>query len=136
MTYSAVSPSICTDKVDESREFYTTHFDAEIIFDTGWFVHLRIGSAENAPELAFMAPREENDAPFNGKGLTYNIKVSDPDAEFDRLSAAGIMPLLPIEDHPWGDRGFAVLDPNGIVLYIYTSIEPSEEFRQYFITES
>ncbi len=136
MTYLSVSPSIYTDKVDESREFYTRHFNAEIIFDTGWFVHLRLGSAENAPELAFMAPQEENDAPFNGKGLTYNINVKDPDAELDRLTEAGIIPILPIEDHPWGDRGFAVLDPNGIILYIYKSIEPSEEYRQYFKTSN
>ncbi len=29
-------------------------------------------------------------------------------------------------------RGFAILDPNGIQLYIYSNIEPSEEFKQYY----
>jgi uncharacterized glyoxalase superfamily protein PhnB len=39
---------------------------------------------------------------------------------------------MPLEDHPWGDRGFAVMDPNGIQLYIYTETKPSEEFKQYY----
>ncbi len=40
--------------------------------------------------------------------------------------------IMPLEDHPWGDRGFAIQDPNGITLYIYSDREPSEEFKQYF----
>jgi uncharacterized glyoxalase superfamily protein PhnB len=39
---------------------------------------------------------------------------------------------MPLEDHPWGDRGFAVADPNGITLYIFSEIAPSEEFKQYY----
>ncbi len=39
---------------------------------------------------------------------------------------------MPIEDHPWGDRGFSVLDPNGIALYIYSDREPTGEFKAYF----
>jgi len=31
------------------------------------------------------------------------------------------------------DRGFAILDPNGVTLYIYSDREPAEEFKQYFI---
>jgi len=37
-----------------------------------------------------------------------------------------------IRDSPWGDRGFAVRDPNGISLYLYSEREPDEEFRQYY----
>ncbi len=132
MTYTSISPSIYTEKIDESRKFYTRHLNADIIFDSGWFVHLRLGKGENAPEIAFMSPREETDIPFNGKGLTYNIKVNNADNEYTRITGAGIHPLIPIENHPWGDRGFAVLDPNGIVIYIYHPIEPTDEFRPYF----
>jgi uncharacterized glyoxalase superfamily protein PhnB len=38
---------------------------------------------------------------------------------------------MPLEDHPWGDRGFAILDPNGVVLYIFSPREAAEEFKQY-----
>ncbi|WP_083767138.1 VOC family protein [Geotalea daltonii] len=62
----------------------------------------------------------------------YNFAVPDVDAEYDRLMAAGFQPVMPIDDHPWGDRGFAIKDPNGIMLYLYSDREPSEEFKQYY----
>ena len=49
-----------------------------------------------------------------------------------KLTDAGLPVIMPLEDHPWGDRGFSTMDPNGINLYIYTETEPNEEFRQYF----
>ena len=64
--------------------------------------------------------------------MTYNFSVSDVDAEFQLLTSAGLAPVMPLEDHPWGDRGFAVQDPNGVVLYIYSEREPSPEFKQYY----
>lgn len=39
---------------------------------------------------------------------------------------------MPLDDHPWGDRGFAILDPNGVTLYIYSAREPADEFKQYY----
>lgn len=36
------------------------------------------------------------------------------------LPTAGLTLIMPLEDHPWGDRGFAVQDLNRVVLYIYS----------------
>ena len=41
--------------------------------------------------------------------------------------------VIPLEDHPWGDRGFGIKDPNGITVYIYTVIEPTEDFKKYYL---
>jgi len=79
-----------------------------------------------------MAPQEPQPPACNPAGLMYNFAVDDVDAEHDRLTAAGLSPVTPLEDHPWGDRGFAILDPNGVTLYIYSAREPAEEFKQYF----
>ena len=62
----------------------------------------------------------------------YNFRVNDVDQEYDVLMQSGLVPIMPLEDHPWGDRGFAVQDPNGVTLYIYSDREPSAEFKQYF----
>lgn len=100
-----------------------------LALDCGWYVNLQIG--KETSELQFMAPREPGPPACNPAGLMYNFSVDDVDAEYDRLTAEGLTPVMPLEDHPWGDRGFAVLDPNGITLYIYYEREPSEEFKQY-----
>jgi uncharacterized glyoxalase superfamily protein PhnB len=62
----------------------------------------------------------------------YNFSVSDIDAEYRRITGEGLTPIMPLEDHPWGDRGFAIVDPNGVTLYIFSVREPAEEFKQYF----
>ena len=131
MIADTLSACIVTEKVEESRDFYIKHFGARVTFDCGWYVNLQIGR-ETSP-LQFMAPREPGPPVCNPAGLMYNFLVADADAEYERLTGEGLAPVMPIEDHPWGDRGFAVLDPNGVTLYIYSDREPAEEFRQYFM---
>jgi uncharacterized glyoxalase superfamily protein PhnB len=79
---------------------------------------MQIGKETSA--LQFIAPREPGPPACNPTGLMCNFSVDDVDAEHERLTMAGLTTIMPLEDHPWGDRGFAILDPNGITLYIYS----------------
>jgi len=130
MNVSNLSACVVTKKVDESREFYTENFDAKITFDCGWYLNLEFSNSSST--LQFMSPQQEAQPVTDGSGLMYNFEVSDIDAEYERLTNLGNEPIMPLEDHPWGDRGFAILDPNGITIYIYALREPSEEFKQFF----
>ncbi|MDA8078898.1 MAG: VOC family protein [Nitrospiraceae bacterium] len=129
MKTNSISACITTEKVPESREFYVKHFGAQVTFDCGWYINLKFGNASST--LQFMAP-QQGQTSCNQSGLMYNFSVPDVDAEYNRLTAEGLQPVMPLDDHPWGDRGFAVQDPNGVMLYIYSDREPSDEFKQYF----
>lgn len=124
----ALSTCITTKLVQESRDFYVKYFGGRVTFDCGWYVNIEFG--QRSASLQFMSP-QPGQSLCNTHGLTYNFCVSDVDAEHQSLVTAGIEVIEPIEDHPWGDRGFAITDPNGIVLYIYSDREPSDEFKQY-----
>ena len=130
MKANNLSSCIVTDKVDESRTFYTKNFDAKITFDCGWYVNMEFG--KNTSTLQFMAPQQDGQPTCSGNGLMYNFEVDDVDKEYEKLTKLGNEIVMPLEDHPWGDRGFAILDPNGIMLYLYSNAEPAEEFKQYF----
>ena len=130
MMLKNISPCINTAKVEESRDFYVKHFKAKITFDCGWYVNLQFG--DGSSDLQFMAPQQPQQPICNGQGLTYNFLVDNVDEEHTRLLNEGLEPVMPLGDHPWGDRGFAVADPNGITLYIFSEIAPSEEFKQYY----
>lgn len=129
MEIKAVSTAYITHRIAESRDFYVTHFGAKVTFDCGWYVNLGFPGGGS---LQFMSPQEPELPPAGPTGLTYNILVEDVDAAHRALSQAGLALVLPLEDHPWGDRGFSVRDPNGINLYIHSPIEPSEEYKIYF----
>lgn len=124
----AVSTCITTDKIDASRRFYVKHFGARVVFDCGWYINLRIGETAS---LQFMEPQSGQDK-CNPAGVTYNLQVEDVDREYAVLIASGLTPTLPIEDHPWGDRGFGLEDPNGVLLYVYSDRQPSDEFKPFF----
>lgn len=130
MRVENLSPAFTTEKIEESVEFYTTYLGATTVFDCGWYVNLQFGSETAA--IQFMSPQNAGQAVGSGQGLVYNLCVADVDVEYERLMAAGCAATLPLDDHPWGDRGFAIEDPNGIQVYIYSNREPTAEFRQYY----
>ena len=130
MNIRSVSSAFTTDKVAETRDFYVRHFGARVTFDCGWYVNLEFGDPSST--LQFMSPRQPEHLLSSGAGLIYNFAVDDVDREHERLTGEGLEVVVPLEDHPWGDRGFAVRDPNGISLYLYSEREPDEEFRQYY----
>lgn len=130
MKTNNLSACIITNKIDESREFYTKNFNAKITFDCGWYLNMEFG--KNTSSLQFMSPQQPNQPTSNGSGLMYNFEVDDVDLEYEKLIKLDNQPIMPLDNHPWGDRGFAILDPNGITLYIYSMREPDEEFKQYF----
>ena len=126
----SLSAAFATDKVEETRDFYTRYFDAKVTFDCGWYVNLEFGNKSST--LQFMSPQQPEQPLSSGSGLMYNFLVENVDQEYQELTKSGLAVIVPLEDHPWGDRGFAVQDPNGISLYIHSERDPDEEFKQYF----
>ena len=131
MNISDATVTFTTSNLSETRGFYERHFAAKPVFDCGWYVVLRFPGEDKGPEICLMEPREGS--PTFAGGATVNLRVADADALHAQLIQNGLEPLIPLEDHPWGDRGFGVVDPCGVVVYCYHDIEPSAEFKQYFV---
>jgi predicted enzyme related to lactoylglutathione lyase len=53
-----------------------------------------------------------------GQGLLVVFVVDAIDAEYERLTAEGVLIATPIETEPWGERYFQMLDPNGVVIQL------------------
>jgi len=129
MKTNELSTCFITKNVDACRSFYELYLSAKAVFDCGWYINLRIGG--DGPSIQFMQPQDGMQE-FSGKGIALNFKVDDVDTEHARLVAAGLQVAKPLEDHPWGDRGFSIIDPIGNSLYIYSDREPIDEFKQYY----
>ena len=125
MNISDLSVTFTISNLEETRRFYERYFGAKASFDCGWYVILRLTGIKEGPEICFMEPRDGAQA-FTG-GATLNLRVTEVDAVHTQLTEKGLTPLIPLEDHPWGDRGFGILDPCGIVVYFYQDIEPSAQ---------
>jgi uncharacterized glyoxalase superfamily protein PhnB len=108
---------VTTPEPGACRDFYRKAFDARILFETDWYVHLAIGGWE----LGFLKPNPPQRLPVfqharPSHGLTLAIEVPDVDAVFRQLAARGIDALGKPEKFPNGELAFSVMDPAGVVL--------------------
>jgi len=130
MKTNKLSACFCTTDIGACKEFYNKHLAAKPIFDCGWYVTLKIEG--DGPEISFIQP-QVGMATFGGAGVMLNFEVDDVDSEHRRLSKEGLQVAMPLEDHPWGDRGFSVIDPIGNSVYIYSDRQPSNEFKKFHL---
>lgn len=124
--------SICfhTARIAECRDFYVSHFGAVVTFECDWYISVQFEGKEHV--LCFMDPSHEHAALYREQGVTLNLQVDDVDAEYKRLSEAGMGIVEEITDTPWGDRSFSIKDPIGNILYIYSPRPPSAEYADAF----
>jgi catechol 2,3-dioxygenase-like lactoylglutathione lyase family enzyme len=112
-----LNAGITTEKMAESKEFYTKVLNFGITFENQFYLLLHTPDEET--NLAFLLPNHPSQQalfhePFNGKGMFLTIEVDDVDKIYKEIKKLGIDIKIDIRDEPWGDRHFAIQDPNGI----------------------
>ncbi|SDE05647.1 VOC family protein [Streptomyces prasinopilosus] len=134
MTSSATTsfyPVICTPRLRECADFYTSLFGFETTFDNEWYVSLRRPEPPHY-ELALVdAAHETIPEAFRrpAQGVLLNLEVTDVDAEYARLvDGLGLKPELPLRSEDFGQRHFIVAAPDGVLVDVITPIAPSAEY--------
>ena len=112
MRVRRVVPDFRTDRLDESRRFYTEVLGLEVAMDMGWIVGLVSPDNETA-QLQLMTA--DATAPVTPN---VSIEVGDVDAIHDEAVRRSLEIVHPLTDEPWGVRRFFVRDPNGIIVNV------------------
>lgn len=112
-----LNAGIITSKLKETKEFYIEKLGFGIVAELDWFIQLHTPNKDF--EISFMAPNLPSQPPifspeFNNKGIFLTIEVEDVDAWYEEIKKRGIPIEVEMKDETWGDRHFAVVDPNGI----------------------
>ena len=55
------------------------------------------------------------------------IEVPDADKLYEEIKMKGVKIKIELRDEPWGDRHFAIEDPNGIGIDLVTYKEPEKK---------
>lgn len=137
MKFESAYPVICTDKLIESRDFYTHNFNFEITFEADWYISLR---SKESPlyELALMNyqhPGLPEECRQPTKGLLLNFEVADVDQEYERSKKGGLPIVFDLKSEEWGQRHFITKDPNGLLVDVIQNVPPSEAFSQQYTQE-
>ncbi len=108
---------IITEKLQESKAFYTNILGFELIFENDFYVLL--GLPGQGAVLSFLLPDHPSQhpifqRPFLQQGIYLTIEMANVDTLYEELKNKGVPIEVDLRDEPWGDRHFAIKDPNGI----------------------
>lgn len=124
-----LNAGIITKKLQETKNFYTEVLGFGVSFENEFYVLLH--TPNHSDEISFLQPNHPSQkpifqTPFNGKGVYLTVEVENVDEVYKQLKSKGISMEIEIRDEPWGDRHFAIVDPNGIGIDIVTYTKPEE----------
>ncbi|WP_339337017.1 MULTISPECIES: VOC family protein [unclassified Croceitalea] len=122
-----LNAGIITEKLEETKAFYTKTLDFGVSFENEFY--LLMHTPDKSAELSFLMSNHPSQkpifqSPFNGKGVYLTIEVEEVDKVYKELKNKRVAIEVDIRDEPWGDRHFAIVDPNGIGIDIVTYTKP------------
>lgn len=133
-TAHRIYPVLYSSDVARARDFYVSHFDFVVTFDSDWYASLR-HSHNPVYELAVVDASHDS-IPEQGRGKTsqllLNIEVDDAAAEAERLRDAGVQIVQELRDEPFGQRHLIVAALDGVLVDVIEEIPPSPEFAALF----
>lgn len=79
-----LNAGIITDKMEETKMFYTEQLGFRILWEADWFILLATPNGKDT--ISFLTPNHPSQSishfkkPFQGEGLYFTIEVADVDA--------------------------------------------------------
>ena len=112
-----LNAGIITSKLAQTKAFYTETLGFGVTFENEFYLLLH--APGGGSEISFLLPDHPSQQPlfhkaFPGQGVYLTIEVEDVDGLYNELKKKGIAIQIDLRDEPWGDRHFAISDPNGI----------------------
>jgi catechol 2,3-dioxygenase-like lactoylglutathione lyase family enzyme len=113
-----LNTGIITDKLEETKSFYVDKLGFSILWEADWFILL--ATPNGADTISFLVPNHPTQElsnfrkPFNGNGIYLTIEVENVDSYYEEIKKSGTNIALDIRSEVWGDRHFALIDPNNI----------------------
>jgi predicted enzyme related to lactoylglutathione lyase len=115
--------NICSEKLSESKDYYTKLFDFNVDYDSDWFVHLiskdkqlELGIISRTSEIV---PAEIKDNP---QGFYITFVVENADEVFEIAKKEGTEVISEPNDTFYGQRRLLLKDPNGVIVDVSSPI--------------
>ena len=122
-----LNAGIITEKLAESKAFYTQVLQFGVTFENDFYLLLHTPNQE--AEISFLLPNHPSQQPlfqkpFTQQGVYLTIEVENVDDYYYKLKEQGVPIAIDLREEPWGDRHFAIIDPNDIGIDIVTYSAP------------
>jgi catechol 2,3-dioxygenase-like lactoylglutathione lyase family enzyme len=112
MSIKRAVPDITSERMDESRKFYTEFLGFDVAMDMGWVLTF-VSPTNSTAQITVVRKTEEATPQPN-----VSIEVDDVDAVHAKALELDLSIVYPMTDEPWGVRRFFVADPNGVIVNV------------------
>ena len=124
-----LNAGILTEKLAESKAFYTDILYFGVSFENEFYLLLHTPNQQ--AEISFLLPNHPTQQPFfhkpfAGQGMFLTIEVDDVDTLYETIKGKNVDIKVELRNEPWGDRHFAIEDPNGVGIDIVKYSAPEE----------
>lgn len=131
MKFTLVGMAVAAETPAVSAAWFAEHFGFTVGIDLGWYVNTQHADHPNL-SLDFVQ-REHPSWPAatrgrNVVGTLLAFLVADVDAEFARLSAAGLPVVMPLVTEPWGQRRCQLAGPDGLLVEVLQTVAPDPQW--------
>ncbi len=118
-----LNAGIVTARLTETKTFYMDNLGFGLSFGNDFYILLH--TPDRSAEISFLLPDHPSQQPlfqppFQGQGIYLTIEVEDVDEMYKKMKGKGVPIKIDIRNEPWGDRHFAIEDPNGVGIDIVT----------------
>jgi catechol 2,3-dioxygenase-like lactoylglutathione lyase family enzyme len=116
-------PNICTDRMEETREFYAALLGFVVAFEhQGWYIQL---ASPTNPQFQIGIMRRDHEftpPAFQqaAQGVIISVQVDDVDATYAAVVNRGFGIAHELRDESFGMRRFMVADPNGLLVNVFS----------------
>ena len=127
---------LIVNNLDNAKSFYVNTFGFNVAFQNEWYLHL---VSESGIQIAFMLPNQPTQPEIfriktNGKGFIFSLEVDDADQAYSQAINNSLDIVLDLRSEEWGQRHFALQDPNGVYVDVVQATEPTEEYKSGYET--
>ena len=121
-----IVPNVSSEAFVASREFYAAMFDLVVSVDLDdWYLQL-MPESDSRLNIGFVKPDHElfagRTAASGTYGVVLTIHVDDVDEAYNRAKRLGAEIAAEICNEDYGQRHFLVVDPNGLVLNVMSTL--------------
>ena len=123
MKYRRITPDITSNKIEESKKFYSDFIGLKLAMDMGWILTF-ISESNPTAQINVLRSDEQH---IDNSNVAISIESSDVDGLYHKALAENLEIIYPLKIEEWGVKRFFVKDPNGVTVNIMCHIDMDKE---------
>lgn len=122
MKFRRITPDITSNKIEESKQFYTEFIGLDLAMDMGWILTF-VSKSNPTAQINIL----HSDKPFiDNSNVALSLECSDVDGLYKKAISENIEIVYPLKVEDWGVKRFFIKDPNGVTVNVMCHVNPDE----------